>query len=150
MQPSEFDATLTCWSYYRDEAIASLPSIADHYDENSVIDTIRRHAVLLDHCWFNMYEGSRVIGFVAGHASECAWNRERIDANIAFIFVLESHRNMALFRELVTKFEQWARTIGAVAITAGDIGIDPVRTQALYEQLGFVPGVWMNKDLPHE
>jgi hypothetical protein len=51
------------------------------------------------------------------------------------------------FRELLTQFEGWAKTIKAQNITAGDIGINPERTQKLYEHFGFKPGVWMGKEL---
>jgi GNAT superfamily N-acetyltransferase len=150
MQPQEFDATIICFQYYRDEAIEALPKIAEEYDENSVIETIRHYAVHYDHCWFNAYEGTRVVGFIAGYASECPWNKEIIDANIAFIYLLDTHKNMDNFRQLLSKFEEWARTIKARNITAGDIGIDPERTRKLYEHFEFKPGVWMNKELTNE
>jgi len=54
------------------------------------------------------------------------------------------------FRSLLSKFEEWSRMIGARAITAGDIGINPERTKTLYEHFGFTPGVWMNKELINE
>jgi len=147
MMPQEFDVTVNLFGYYRDEAIDKLPKIAEEYDENSVIDTIRHYASHYDHCWFNVYEGQRPVGFIAGYASECPWNKSIIDANIAFIFLLDSHKNMDNFRELIKKFEEWAKTIGARNITAGDIGIDPERTQRLYEYFDFKPGVWMGKEL---
>lgn len=150
MQPLEFDSTIICFQYYRDEAIESLPRIAEEYDENSVLKTIKTFATKWDHCWFNAYEGQRVVGFIAGYASECPWNTEIIDANIAFIFMLDSHKNMDNFRQLLVKFEEWAKTIKARNITAGDIGINPERTQKLYEHFGFKPGVWMGKELINE
>jgi hypothetical protein len=51
------------------------------------------------------------------------------------------------FRELLNKAEEWARTVGATEITAGDIGINPERTQKLYSHFDFKPGVWMGKEL---
>ena len=150
MQPIEFDSTVNLFGYYRDEAIESMPEIEEQYDENSVIDTIRTFASKWDHCWFNAYDNSRPVGFIAGYASECPWNKSIIDANIAFIYLLDSHKNMDNFRVLLNQFEHWAKTIGARAITAGDIGINPERTQKLYEHFGFTPGVWMNKELINE
>jgi hypothetical protein len=147
MQPTEFDVTINLFGYYRDDAIESMPQIADEYDENSVIDTIRTFASKWDHCWFNIYDNQRPVGFVAGYATECPWNKQIIDANIAFIFLIDSHKNMDNFRLLLGKFEEWARTIGARSITAGDIGINPERTQKLYEHFDFKPGVWMGKEL---
>jgi GNAT superfamily N-acetyltransferase len=150
MQPSEFDVTVNLFGYYRDEAIEALPIIAEEYDENSMIDTIRTYASKWDHCWFNAYDNSRPVGFIAGYASECPWNKSIIDANIAFIYLLDSHKNMDNFRLVLNKFEEWAKTIGARSITAGDIGINPERTQKLYEYFDFKPGVWMGKELINE
>lgn len=147
MQTREFDSTINLFHYYRDEAIEALPRIADEYDENSVINTIKTFATKWDHCWFNAYDNNRPVGFIAGYASECPWNREIIDANIAFIYLLDSHKNMDNFRALINQFENWARTVKAQNITAGDIGINPERTQKLYEHFGFKPGVWMGKEL---
>jgi GNAT superfamily N-acetyltransferase len=150
MQPQEFDVTVNLFNYYIDEAAQALPEIEEQYDSNSVIETIRLYNSHYEYVWFNAYEGTRVVGFIAGYASECPWNSEIIDANIAFIFMLDSHKNMDNFRQLMVKFEEWARTIKARNITAGDIGIDPQRTQKLYEHFDFKPGVWMNKELINE
>lgn len=150
MHPQELDATIICFGYYRNEAIESLPRIAEEYDENSVLETIRMYASNYQYCWFNAYEGSRPVGFIAGYMSECPWNKRLISANIAFIYMLPSHRSMDNFRQLLTAFEEWARLIEAKEITAGDIGIDPERTRTLYEYFGFKPGVWMGKELINE
>lgn len=150
MQAAELDSTITLFEYYRDEAIESLPRIRDEYDENSVVETIKNYASHWDHCWFNAYDNTRPIGFVAGYASECPWNKSIIEANIAFIYLLDSHKNIDNFRKLVQKFEEWAKMIKASSITAGDIGIDPDRTEKLYSHLGFKSGVWMGKDLINE
>jgi len=147
MQPREFDMTVNLFGYYRDEAIQTMPKIADEYDENSVIDTIKTFASKWDHIWLNAYDNTRPVGFIAGYASACPWNSNILDANIAFIYLLDSHKNMDNFRELLAQFEAWARTIKAQNITAGDIGINPERTEKLYEHFGFKPGVWMGKEL---
>jgi GNAT superfamily N-acetyltransferase len=147
MQPREFDMTVNLFGYYRDEAILTMPKIADEYDENSVIDTIKTFASKWDHIWLNAYDNQRPVGFIAGYASACPWNSNILDANIAFIYLLDSHKNMDNFRELLSQFEAWARTIKAQNITAGDIGINPERTEKLYEHFGFKPGVWMGKEL---
>lgn len=150
MNPAEFESTMILFGYYRDEAILALPKIEEEYDENSVIDTIRTYSSNIDYCWFNAYDNSRPVGFIAGYASACPWNKKIIDANIAFIYLLDSHRTMDNFRELMTRFEEWAKTIEASNITAGDIGINPERTQKLYEHFGFKRGVWMGKELINE
>lgn len=150
MLPEEFDITVNLFGYYRDEAIESLPQIADEYDENSVIATIRQYASHWEYCWFNAYEGQRPVGFIAGYASACPWNQNKISANIAFIYLLDSHKNLSNFKLLLDKFEEWARVIKASEITAGDIGINPERTRKLYEHFDFKPGVWMGKELINE
>lgn len=150
MQAGELDSTITLFEYYRDEAIQSLPRIRDEYDENSVVETIKNYASHWDHCWFNAYDNTRPVGFVAGYATECPWNKSIIEANIGFIYLLDSHKNMDNFRKLIQKFEEWAKMIKASSITAGDIGIDPERTEKLYSHFGFKSGVWMGKDLINE
>ena len=147
MQPREFDPTVILFGRYFDEAAESIPSMTDEYDENAVIETIKTFASKWDHCWFNAYDNQRPVGFVAGYASECPWNKNIIDANIAFIYLIESHRNMDNFRELLTGFEGWARSIKAKTITAGDIGINPERTQKLFEHFDFKPGVWLSRSI---
>jgi GNAT superfamily N-acetyltransferase len=150
MNTHEFDDTVILFGYYRDEAIEKMPKIEQQYDENSVIRTIRRYASDWQHCWFNAYQGSRPVGFIAGYISTCPWNDELITANIAFIYMHPSHRSLDNFRALLDEFEAWARLVQAQDITAGDIGIDPERTRTLYEHFGFKPGVWMGKELVNE
>lgn len=147
MRPEEFDVTVNLFHYYRDEAIESLPHIEDEYDENSVINTIRRHASQWDHIWLNAYVNTRPVGFVAGFISECPWNSNLIDANVSFIYLLDSHKNMDNFRELYAGFEEWAKTCKARAITAGDIGINPDRFKKLFEHMGFKERLLMEKGI---
>jgi GNAT superfamily N-acetyltransferase len=150
MLPQEFDATMIVFEYYRDEAIEALPKIADEYDENSVLETIRQYNSNWEYCWFNIYDNSRPVGFVAGYASACPWNKNIFSANISFIYLLESHRSMSNFTMLLNEFTAWAKIIGASEITGGDIGIAPDRTQKLYEHFGFKPYVLMGKELINE
>jgi len=151
MNPQEFDITVNLFRYYRDEAIESLPEIEQEYDENSVIDTIRQFSSHANYCWFNAYDSNlRPIGFIAGLASECPWNKTLIDAHIAFIFLLDEHKNLDNFRVLLDKFELWGKQIGARRVTGGDIGINPERTKKLYEHFGFKAGVWLGKELDKE
>jgi GNAT superfamily N-acetyltransferase len=147
MNAAELDVTINVFGYYRDEAIESLPKIEDEYDENSVIDTIRTYASHWDHIWLNAYVNTRPVGFVAGYISACPWNKKILDANIGFIYLLPSHRNMDNFRELLTHFEEWARMAGATNLTAGDIGINPERFKKLFEHMGFKERVLMEKGI---
>jgi Acetyltransferase (GNAT) family len=147
MNVQDFDATVICFSYYRDEAIKSIPQIEDEYDENSVIKTIRARASRAEHCWFNAYEGTRVVGFIAGTLIPQPWNERILSANIDFIFLLEGHRNFNNFHALMAKFESWAQECDATSITGGDIGIDIDRSRTLFEHMGFQPMLLMNKEL---
>lgn len=147
MQAHELDATVILFNYYRDEAIEAKPQIADEYDEDSMIATIRHYAANYQYIWLNAYEGQRPVGFVAGYMSECPWNNQLVIANIAFIYLLPSHRGMDNFKMLMKGIEEWAKTINAHQITAGDIGIDLERSQTLYEYFGYKPALLMVKEM---
>lgn len=150
MQPYEIDSTILCFNYYKDEAIESLPKILDEYDEDSMVETIRNYASHYDCLWLNAYEGQRVVGFVAGYLSQCPWNKKLVTANIAFIYMLPSHRSFDNFKQLTTAFTEWAKQCECFEMTAGDIGIDIERSQRLYEHLGFKPVLMMSKELNDE
>ena len=150
MNVHEFDSTVICFNYYRDEAIKSIPEIELEYDENSVIRTIKTHASKAEYCWFNAYDGQRVVGFIAGCLIPQPWNDRILSANIDFVFLLDSHRSLANFRQLMFEFESWAKLYGAKTITGGDIGIDLDRSKTLYEHLNFKPMLLMTKDLINE
>lgn len=150
MQPHELDATLLVVNYYTQEAQESMPEMAEQFDDNSILNTVRHYASHWDHCWFNIYDNQRPVGFIAGYATECPWNANIIDANIAFVYLLDSHRSIENFRMLMDQFTQWARTIKAKNITGGDIGINPEKMQKLYEHFGFKPLLMMTKELTDE
>lgn len=150
MNVHEFDSTVICFNYYRDEAIQSMPEIEQEYDENSVIRTIKTYASKGEYCWFNAYEGTRVVGFVAGYLVSQPWNEKILTANISFIYLLESHRTLANFKQLMTEFENWSKLYGATYVTGGDIGINIDRSKTLYEHMGFKPLLLMSKELINE
>lgn len=150
MNPQEFDSTMICFNYYRDEAIESMPRIADEYDENSMIETVRLYAVNYEYTWLNAYEGQRIVGFIAGYLTTSPWNKELVTANVAFVYLLPTHRSLENFKSLMKGLEEWAFMCGAVEVTAGDIGIDIERRQKLYEHVGFKPLLLMSKELTHE
>ena len=139
MLPQEFDSTMVLVKYYIDEAGENMPQILEQYDENSVIDTIRIYASSWGRTWINLYDNSRPVGFIAGFITPCAWNKDILDANVSFIYVLDSHRNIDNLRELVKAFEEWSKTFNAKTITAGDMGINPERFQRVFESMGFKP-----------
>lgn len=147
MNPQEFDSTMICFNYYRDEAIEALPRIAQEYDENSMIETVRLYAVNYEYTWLNAYEGQRIVGFIAGYLTTSPWNKDLTTANVAFVYLLPTHRGLENFKLLMKGFEEWALGCGATELTAGDIGIDIERRQKLYEHFGFKPLLMMSKEL---
>ena len=147
MQPNELDATLILFNYYRDEAVQTMPKIALEYDEDSVVETIRNFSIRHNTCWFNLYEGQRPVGFIAGGLVPCPWNKTIASAHIAFLFVLPSHRSIDSVKQLMNEFEAWAKNCKCSQITGGDIGINLERSKKLYNHLGFQEGVWMAKEI---
>ncbi len=105
MQPHELEATVICFNYYRDEAIEALPRIAGEYNENSMVQTIRGYAIKNEFCWFNAYEGQRVVGFIGGYITDLPWNQEILTANISFVYLLPAHRSLECFRSSDNEFE---------------------------------------------
>jgi GNAT superfamily N-acetyltransferase len=147
MQPHEIDVTVNLFNYYKEEAVESLPEIEDEYDTNSVLETIKMYNTYNEYIWFNAYDGQRPVGLVAGCITNVPWNRKILVAHVDMIYMLPSHRNMENLNMLYGQVEQWAKNCGCVRITAGDIGINPQRTQKVYTHLGFNPGVFMVKEL---
>lgn len=142
-RPDELDNTIILMEYYRDEA--DLPE--GEYDPDAMAATVKNYIVHHDHCWYNLMEGDRPVGLVAGYISELPWST-RLIAHIQFIFTLPSHRNIENARRLVEHFETWAQNLGAKKISAGDIGINPQRTRAFYQQIGYSDtGCWLSKEI---
>jgi hypothetical protein len=147
MRPDDIDSVVNLYERYFTEASEVIPGMAEEWDENSVINTVRSYSAHWDHCWYVAEQGQRLIGFIAGYASETPWNKDIINANIAFVFLTQDQRNMDNFRLLMHQFEEWAYTIDAHKITGGDIGINVERTRSLYEYYDFKPVLFMAKDL---
>jgi hypothetical protein len=147
LTPEHFDITLNLFQYYRDEAIESLPYIAEEYDENSVIETIRNFGILESHCWLNLYHGQRPVGFVAGYLVNKPWNNQCLIGHIQFIYIVEEHRNLENFKTLLDGFQEWSVARGARELMAGDIGINPDRMRKLYEHFGFKSLLTMTKGI---
>lgn len=147
MDPTEIDITVNLFNYYRDEAIETLPKIELEYSEDAVLETIRNYTIQYDHCWLNLYDNQRPVGFVGGYIVGVPWSKTSLIGNLQFIYVLKSHRNMDVFKDLVQAFENWARQFDVTKIVAGDIGIDIERTQKIYEHLGYTAGLIVSKDI---
>lgn len=147
MLPQEIDVTINLVNYYTDEAAQAIPGLAEQYDTNSIINTVRKYSISPNYVWFNLYEGQRPVGFIAGYLGQQPWNENLFLGHISLIYVLPSHRSLPVFRQLIDKFTEWAKENNCVKITAGDIGIDEERTRAIYEHIGFKPLLLMAKEI---
>ena len=142
----ELDNIIIVMEYYRDEANLE----DDDYDSNTMIETVREFLINPSHAWYCLYENQRMVGVVAGYLCPVPWNK-KITANVQFLYVLPSHRNLANAVKLLKEFEIWAWNQGAIKITAGDIGIDVERTQTFYEHCGYsVQGITLDKAKSNE
>lgn len=146
MAPNEIDVTINLCRYYYQEAVEAKPDLADTWDDNSLIDGIRQFNIDYNYTWINLYDGQRPVGFIAGYVTKHIYTT-KLQTHIQYIYIMPSHRSMDNFRSLMKAFEEWTRAVGAEAITAGDIGVDPERTEQIYQYLGFERELMMIKEL---
>ena len=142
----EIDDLLSVIKYYANEAKEAYPEIESELDDEILVQNIRTWSIKPNYSLFVGYEGERTVGFIAGYLVQNPWGKD-YQANINFIYMIDTHRTMENFKGLLAKFEDWAKTMRAVRITAGDIGIDIDRTRKLYEYLGFTEGLAVTKDI---
>jgi GNAT superfamily N-acetyltransferase len=143
---TDLDNIIIVMEYYRDEANLS----DDEYHSDSMIQTVREYLIDPSHAWFCLYDRDRIVGVVAGYLCPVPWSKQ-ITANVQFLYVLPSHRNLVDAVKLLKEFEIWAWNQGAVKITAGDIGIDVERTKTFYEHCGYrVQGITLDKAKSNE
>ena len=147
MLPEEIDSTVTLCKYYADEAAETMPRISEEFDINSVIRTVRTRTIHPQYAWLNMYEGGRPIGFISGSFSTAPWNEKIVMTFVDMFFILKSHRNMDNFRQLVTGFEDWAKSLNAQNIFVSDMGMNEDRTLKLYNHLGYKSATSLIKEI---
>lgn len=148
LEPVDLDATVDLFEQYFEEAVVSIPSMKTEWDEESLINSIRNYGIQWAQCWFNAFEHTHnPVGFVAGSITAAPWNAQVLTANIELIYIHPDSRSMENFQTLVDYFTRWAVQAGCVRITAGDIGIDPARTNKIYQHLGFEPACLLVKDI---
>ena len=132
----ELEATLILLEYQRDEL-----SIED-YDDSHVFDQVKTHMTKGTHWWLNAYAGTRPIGCIGGYIVQSNFSAEK-SALINYFYVLKSHRDQGIYRELLNGFIEWSKEVNAVKIIAGNIDIDQ---DLLYEGLGFhSKNVWIKE-----
>jgi GNAT superfamily N-acetyltransferase len=132
MRATDIDGTAIIMEYYRDEA--NLPD--GEYDPDVMLQTIKEYTISPDACWFNAYDGTRIVGLVAGYVMQLPWST-RLTAHVQFIFLLPAYRNLANGHRLLKEFEGWAAELGCTSISGGDIGIDTERTRVFYASAGY-------------
>jgi GNAT superfamily N-acetyltransferase len=80
-------------------------------------------------------------GIPIGIMSGCIYPSHIFDGNVAydlFLYVLPEHRGSTIAKRLIAKYEQWAMQQDVLEIGIGvSSGINPERTGALYEKLGY-------------
>lgn len=150
MQATEIDVTVNLFRYYAQEAYESDPELGEQFDVDSVIETIRTRNIHPEYCWFNVYDNNRPVGFISACVTQAPWNLEIYYAHVELVYVLKSHRNIQVFRDLLENVEAWAKQYNVVKITASDIGVDLDRTRKVYSSVGFKEGLWMEKELTYE
>lgn len=143
LRASEITDTVILVEYYRDEA--NLPE--GEYDQDAVIESMKNFTINPNYFWVNGYDNGRPVGFIAGYLCPIPWSKH-MTAHIQFIYMLPNYRNLVNGKQLVNEFETWAKALGAVRISAGDIGIDTERTRTFYQQLEFADtGCWLTKEI---
>lgn len=146
LKPVDLDAAVDLFEQYYAEAVEVLPDMRDEYDEGSMIETIRTYASHYQHCWYlGFVDSTRPIALCAGSLTPTPWNENILNANIDMIYIVPEHRSMDNFKTLVDYFNAWAAQFGARKITAGDIGINPDRTEKVYKHLGFEPACFLTR-----
>ena len=143
MQPKELDITINLCNYYKEEA--EIPD--DEYDQDAVLETIKLYSTQYQYFWFNAFDNGRPVGLIAGCLTKAPWSKSKFYAHCDMIFLLESHRTLDNFRYLYKAFEEWARSVGACELTAGDLGINVERSEKVWSHFGFKQGLWMEKEL---
>lgn len=124
---NELDATLILLEYQRDEL-----QIAD-YDDNHVFDQVKIHMSKGSHWWLNAYEGTRPVGCIGGYIVQGNYTSAK-SALINYFYVLKSHRDQGIYRELLKSFKEWAVEHDCAKIIAGDLETDQ---NQLFDSLGF-------------
>jgi hypothetical protein len=146
IHPGEIDGLLNIIHQYADEAAESMPAIADEINDSIIVENIRTWSIQSAYNLLVAFEGERPVGFIAGVITQMPWGNVT-QANIIFIFMTETHRNMDNFKALLDNFESWARQCKAKRICSGDIGVNIDRSRKLYNYLKFNEGLYVTKDI---
>lgn len=146
IHPGEIDDLLSIIHQYAVEASENMPHIADEIDDAVIVQNIRQWSIQATHNLLVAYEGYRPVGFIAGMIIQMPWGRTH-QANIQFVFLTEESRTLENFKELLSAFEDWARSVKATMIFAGDIGVNVDRSRTLYKYLGYTEGLFVSKDI---
>lgn len=141
MLPQEIDITINLFGQYFQELYENTNGNLPDYDENSVIELVRKYSSLNNLVWLNAYEGQRPVGFLAGSFGRCHWNKNIIKAHIDFIYAMPGRS----INSLVDKFMEHVNTVGATEIILTDM--NGKSNQQAFEQLGFKQVQLMIKEI---
>lgn len=147
MRPDEIDVTVNLFRYYAHEAAEANSRFGEEFDVNSTIKSIRSRTIQPMTAWLNLYDNQRPVGFITGSVAQAPWNHSVMYGHIEMFYILDSHRNLNSFRQIVDSFEEWARQFKCQHISISDMGVNPERTQKIAEFVGFKPGVFLYKEL---
>jgi GNAT superfamily N-acetyltransferase len=136
MKVQELDSTLIMLEYLNDEYL-------EDYNPQHVLNTVRDYNIKADHIWFNAYEGGRVVGAIGAYVYEDNWTKV-LKAHVQYFYILPSHRNHSLCKELLKEVEIWAKDIGCCELTAS---VEGEYFNKALEQLGLGKQVHYVKDL---
>jgi GNAT superfamily N-acetyltransferase len=133
--PQELESTLVVLDYQVSEQNID-------YDENNLIQTVKTHMSRATHCWLNAYQGTRPVGVIGGCVAQDNWTGDRF-AIVNFFYVLPTHQNQGLEKQLLEEFELWAKTVECKQIVGGDINVD---YNNVFDSLGFAKkNIWIKE-----
>jgi hypothetical protein len=148
IHPGEIDDIFVLFHQHTQEAIQSMPELADEIDDGALLNTLRSWSIQHHMCFLVAFEGQRPIGYVAGGVAAQPWSK-KLYAQIVLIFLTENSRGMENFKALVDKFEEWAKSVNAIRIVAGDIGVNIDRTRKIFTYLNFTEGLSVKREIKY-
>lgn len=134
MNPEELDLVVNVFEYYRDDANIS----DEQWNLQRVVQTIKHYTITWGLFFRVAYDGQRPIGVIGGFVAEDPITAEA-SAAIQFCYLKPGYDDLNNYRQLVTEFYDWAKSVNASSIKCLDIGNNPDRLSDIWEGLGYYP-----------
>jgi len=117
------------------------------FEPDRCLDYLRRE-MILGTSFFAVYTyAGRVEGYAVAYLFDYMFCRQQC-VNIEYLYIRPEYRPNHAAEEMIKYIEDWAITVGAKEIVAGDIGIDPERLARWYRTKGYTyQGVTVTKRL---